>query len=206
MELPTVYSQQFCNHVEVVNHISIGHHIPYFIRLFCRTLHLSVIKEENEEISPAITLLRKPKFSRHFSKHQDISRQEMSPRLRSSSSVNDLVANIKEKLRTPPEHNWDRQSSIEMARRSSDSMLTSQAAFTVLPPINSASENTDESHDRELLECEDDPQHSQKEENGKPPDVVERRSQVKSRAAKEDLILKLSEQFKINRVTQPKEF
>ena len=202
MELLPVSCQPFCNHVEVVNHVSIGHHITYFIRLFCRTLHLSVIKEENEEISPAITLLRKPKFSRHFSKPQDIAgRQEMSPGLRSSSSVNDLVANIKEKLRTPPQPSRDGQSSIEMARRSSDSMLTSQAAFTVLPPINSV-DNNEENHDGESFECEGD---SQKDEIEKPDVVVERRSQAKSRAAKEDLILKLSEQLKINRVTQPKE-
>ena len=99
----------------------------------CRTLHLSVIQEETEEISPAITLLRRPRFSRHFGKRnedKDLGYPPLSPRPR-ASSLNEV------EISKSPESREARPEEMQLqakCRRSSDSSLPA-SPFRVLPPI-----------------------------------------------------------------------
>ena len=112
--------------------------------LSCRTLHLSVIQEEIEEISPAITLLRRPRFSRHFGKRNEDKDlgypPAVSPRPR-ASSLNEV------EISKPPESREARPEEMQLqakCRRSSDSSLPA-SPFRVLPPIQTP--DTEESEE-----------------------------------------------------------
>ena len=112
--------------------------------LSCRTLHLSVIQEETEEISPAITLLRRPRFSRHFGKRNEDKDlgypPAVSPRPR-ASSLNEV------EISKPSESREARPEEMQLqakCRRSSDSSLPA-SPFRVLPPIQTP--DTEESEE-----------------------------------------------------------
>ena len=91
---------------------------------------MSAIQEETEDISPAITILRKPRFSKHFSRRSDNKIVSTPGRFDTTSDYGN--GNNKGNLS---------EQEVE-SRRSSDSSLSS-SSFKVLPPIqNATSTNT----------------------------------------------------------------
>ena len=102
----------------------------------CRSVHLSVIQEENEEISPSITLLRKPRFSSHFDKNI---KKTLTPRgsISSSDVEHDVIKHKSDERR---------KSLRSRSRRSSESSLSS-SSFKVLPPIPKLESEASEEND-----------------------------------------------------------
>lgn len=86
---------------------------------------MSAIQEETEDISPAITILRKPRFSKHFSRRSDNKIVSTPGRFDTTSDYGN--GNNKGNLS---------EQEVE-SRRSSDSSLSS-SSFKVLPPIQNA--------------------------------------------------------------------
>ena len=119
---------------------------------------MSVIQEENEEISPSITLLRKPRFSRHFDRNI---KKTLAPRGSiSSSDVEHEVIKHKAEER--------RKSLRSRSRRSSESSLSS-SSFKVLPPIpkleSEPSDDNDKEGDRDESHEEEGEENNNQEEN-----------------------------------------
>ena len=173
-----IYIANYTTHNVKVNWDAIYRRHQTFVDS-CRTLHLSVIQEEHEEISPAITLLRKPRFSRHFSKKREDSRYlSWSPRT-DQAQTEDKFTEIKRSKSPEPEpesSGSDRESDHHKmglkSRRSSDSSVVS-SPFKVLPPITNVSEDSDKEGETELKgkgqsasqsnEDQQDPDESEKE-------------------------------------------
>ena len=150
-------------------------------------------------------MIRKPKFSRHFSKQFTRDDDPDQRKIRSSSSANELVRNIKEKLRTPPDldHQPDK---IDLNRRCSDSMLTSQSSFTVLPPINNSTDDDSEKQDQAGEDGNRiDLSEHQEQGSSEGDENMTKKMLIKDQGAKDDLFIKLSDQFKLYRVSQAKE-
>ena len=104
---------------------------------------MSAIQEETEEISPTITLLRKPRFSKHFPPTRRTDNKIVSTSGRfAGSSGSESAGNVNGRgVLSEPEVG---------SRRSSDSSLSS-ASFKVLPPIqnieSTEANNNDDSAD-----------------------------------------------------------
>ena len=87
---------------------------------------MSAIQEETEEISPTITILRKPRFSKHFPTRRTDNKIVSTPGIFDGSSGAESVGNVNGRsVLSEPEVG---------SRRSSDSSLSS-SSFKVLPPI-----------------------------------------------------------------------
>ena len=115
---------------------------------------MSVIQEEHEEISPAITLLRKPRFSRQFSKRREDPRY-ISPS--AATGTGDKFREIRRSQSPEPESSeseTDNQTMAVTSRRSSDSSVVS-SPFKVLPPIPNVSEDSDKEEEDNVNKNED---------------------------------------------------
>ena len=115
---------------------------------------MSVIQEEHEEISPAITLLRKPRFSRQFSKRREDPRY-ISPS--AATGTGDKFREIRRSQSPEPESSeseTDNQTMAVTSRRSSDSSVVS-SPFKVLPPIPNVSEDSDKEEEDNVNKNDD---------------------------------------------------
>ena len=106
---------------------------------------MSAIQEETEDISPAITILRKPRFSKHFSRRSDNKIVSTPGRFDTTSDYGN--GNNKGNLS---------EQEVE-SRRSSDSSLSS-SSFKVLPPIQSVDSTTSTNNTKDNIDSDSSPE------------------------------------------------
>ena len=149
---------------------------------------MSAIQEETEEISPTITLLRKPRFSKHFPPTRRTDNKIVSTSGRfAGSSGSESAGNVNGRgVLSEPEVG---------SRRSSDSSLSS-ASFKVLPPIQNiesteTNNNDDSAAGSSSVDKDKEDKVNEEDDNSSKPEVKDGGDDIEQMVA-ETLSTKIS--------------